>query len=356
MTTVGARRRARARPGAAGAAAQGVRLGEAAARAHRGRARRDPVAARSRSAHAVYAQLHGAASGVTKQTASTSPSSPACRAPGGRRRPTCSKTSASSSSTTCRPRSSRTSPSSRSDRKEPQRFALVVDVRSGEFVARARSRARAAPRARRAARACCSSTRPTTCSCGATTPPGASTRSRAEDRVLRRHRAGAPPARGPQGRGRRRRRHLRPQRARAARPAPRAVRRRRPTEASLQTSVVSFGYKHGLPVDVDLVFDCRFLPNPHWVDELRPLPGTDPRCATTCCAHRRRAQFLDELRAAVARCCSPRTCARARRTSRSGSGAPAAGTAASSSPPSSPPPASASGYPPSVHHRDLDRE
>jgi RNase adapter protein RapZ len=44
----------------------------------------------------------------------------------------------------------------------------------------------------------------------------------------------------------------------------------------LQISIVSFGYKHGLPLDVDLVFDCRFLPNPHWIDELRPLPGTDP--------------------------------------------------------------------------------
>ncbi|MGH9119792.1 MAG: RNase adapter RapZ [Acidimicrobiales bacterium] len=43
----------------------------------------------------------------------------------------------------------------------------------------------------------------------------------------------------------------------------------------LQTSVVSFGYKHGLPLDVDLVLDCRFLPNPHWVDELRPLTGRE---------------------------------------------------------------------------------
>ena len=39
--------------------------------------------------------------------------------------------------------------------------------------------------------------------------------------------------------------------------------------------MVSFGYKHGVPLDVDLLFDCRFLPNPHWVDRLRPLPGTD---------------------------------------------------------------------------------
>lgn len=44
----------------------------------------------------------------------------------------------------------------------------------------------------------------------------------------------------------------------------------------MRTSVVSFGYKHGLPLDVDLVVDCRFLPNPHWIDELRPLSGLDP--------------------------------------------------------------------------------
>jgi UPF0042 nucleotide-binding protein len=46
-------------------------------------------------------------------------------------------------------------------------------------------------------------------------------------------------------------------------------------DAGLQVSVVSFGYKHGLPIDVDMVFDCRFLPNPHWVEELRPLTGSD---------------------------------------------------------------------------------
>jgi len=45
--------------------------------------------------------------------------------------------------------------------------------------------------------------------------------------------------------------------------------------AGMQTRVVSFGYKHGLPLDVDIVLDCRFLPNPHWVDDLRPLTGTD---------------------------------------------------------------------------------
>ncbi len=46
-------------------------------------------------------------------------------------------------------------------------------------------------------------------------------------------------------------------------------------ESHMQTSIISFGYKHGIPLDVDLLFDCRFLPNPYWVDELRPLSGLD---------------------------------------------------------------------------------
>ena len=44
---------------------------------------------------------------------------------------------------------------------------------------------------------------------------------------------------------------------------------------SLRVSLVSFGYANGIPRDVDLVFDCRFLPNPHWVEELRPMTGLD---------------------------------------------------------------------------------
>jgi UPF0042 nucleotide-binding protein len=40
-------------------------------------------------------------------------------------------------------------------------------------------------------------------------------------------------------------------------------------------TVMSFGYKHGLPLDADMVLDVRFLPNPHWVDSLRPLSGLD---------------------------------------------------------------------------------
>jgi UPF0042 nucleotide-binding protein len=45
--------------------------------------------------------------------------------------------------------------------------------------------------------------------------------------------------------------------------------------STMQTSMISFGYKHGLPLDADLVLDCRFLPNPHWVPELEPLNGLD---------------------------------------------------------------------------------
>ena len=41
----------------------------------------------------------------------------------------------------------------------------------------------------------------------------------------------------------------------------------------IRINVLSFGYKYGIPVDSDLVLDCRFIPNPHWIPELRPLTG-----------------------------------------------------------------------------------
>jgi UPF0042 nucleotide-binding protein len=46
-------------------------------------------------------------------------------------------------------------------------------------------------------------------------------------------------------------------------------------ETAVRITVVSFGYKYGLPVDADIVVDCRFLPNPHWVPDLAPLTGQD---------------------------------------------------------------------------------
>jgi RNase adapter protein RapZ len=63
----------------------------------------------------------------------------------------------------------------------------------------------------------------------------------------------------------------------------------------LQISVVSFGYKHGLPLDVDLVFDCRFLPNPHWIESLRPLPGTDAKVRRYVMKQEETQEFLEEL-------------------------------------------------------------
>ena len=45
--------------------------------------------------------------------------------------------------------------------------------------------------------------------------------------------------------------------------------------STLRINVLSFGYKYGIPVDADLVLDCRFIPNPHWIPELRPLNGLD---------------------------------------------------------------------------------
>jgi RNase adapter protein RapZ len=47
----------------------------------------------------------------------------------------------------------------------------------------------------------------------------------------------------------------------------------------LAVTFLSFGFKHGAPIDADLVFDVRFLPNPHFVPELRPLLGSNPRVA-----------------------------------------------------------------------------
>jgi RNase adapter protein RapZ len=47
------------------------------------------------------------------------------------------------------------------------------------------------------------------------------------------------------------------------------------SDVALSTAVVSFGYKHGVPLDADLVFDCRFLPNPHWVESLQELSGLE---------------------------------------------------------------------------------
>jgi UPF0042 nucleotide-binding protein len=69
-----------------------------------------------------------------------------------------------------------------------------------------------------------------------------------------------------------------------------------PPEASLQVSLLSFGYKFGTPRDADLVIDVRFLPNPHWIDDLRPLPGTDERVRTYVRGQQTYREFMRRLR------------------------------------------------------------
>ena len=63
----------------------------------------------------------------------------------------------------------------------------------------------------------------------------------------------------------------------------------------MQTRIMSFGYKHGLPVDVDVVLDCRFLPNPHWIEELRPLTGLDEAVASYVLGQDAAGEFLRHL-------------------------------------------------------------
>jgi len=63
----------------------------------------------------------------------------------------------------------------------------------------------------------------------------------------------------------------------------------------LQTSVISFGYKHGIPLDVDVVFDCRFLPNPFWVEELRPFSGLDEPVRNYVLGQPDSVAFLDKV-------------------------------------------------------------
>jgi len=65
-------------------------------------------------------------------------------------------------------------------------------------------------------------------------------------------------------------------------------------------SVMSFGFKYGLPVDADLVADMRFLPNPYWTDELRPLTGEDEAVRDFVLSQPGAREFLDAYTAALA--------------------------------------------------------
>jgi UPF0042 nucleotide-binding protein len=70
-------------------------------------------------------------------------------------------------------------------------------------------------------------------------------------------------------------------------------------DTALRLNVVSFGFKYGLPVDADMVADCRFLPNPHWVPALAPLTGEDQEVRDYVLGQPGAAEFLDAYVEAV---------------------------------------------------------
>ncbi len=64
---------------------------------------------------------------------------------------------------------------------------------------------------------------------------------------------------------------------------------------SLMVNIVSFGFKHGIPADVDLVFDVRFLPNPFYIDELKPKTGNDQEVRDYVMSFPEAGEFLQKL-------------------------------------------------------------
>ncbi len=65
--------------------------------------------------------------------------------------------------------------------------------------------------------------------------------------------------------------------------------------SAMRTSILSFGFKHGVPLDVDLMFDCRFLPNPYWVDSLRSHSGLEPEVRKYVLDRPETNEFLEKL-------------------------------------------------------------
>ena len=69
---------------------------------------------------------------------------------------------------------------------------------------------------------------------------------------------------------------------------------------AMRITVLSFGYTHGIPLDTDIVIDCRFLPNPHYVSELRPLSGLDSEVAGYVMSQPVTADFLQRMESLMA--------------------------------------------------------
>jgi UPF0042 nucleotide-binding protein len=66
-------------------------------------------------------------------------------------------------------------------------------------------------------------------------------------------------------------------------------------QATFTVNVMSFGFKHGIPIDADLVFDVRFLPNPHYIDHMRPKTGLDEEVSTYVLKWNETNKFLEKV-------------------------------------------------------------
>ncbi len=66
------------------------------------------------------------------------------------------------------------------------------------------------------------------------------------------------------------------------------------SDSDLRVNILSFGYKYGIPVDADLVMDCRFIANPHWIPELRPMTGLDKQVSDNVLASENVKEFLSK--------------------------------------------------------------
>jgi len=65
--------------------------------------------------------------------------------------------------------------------------------------------------------------------------------------------------------------------------------------APLSVTLISFGYKYGIPQEADILFDVRFLPNPNFIEKLKPLPGTNAKVKDFVLRHKNAGQFLKKL-------------------------------------------------------------
>ena len=63
-------------------------------------------------------------------------------------------------------------------------------------------------------------------------------------------------------------------------------------ERALHLSILSFGYKYGIPYDADFILDCRFIPNPHWVPALQPLSGKEKAVSDAVLSHEATEDFI----------------------------------------------------------------